>query len=352
MAVLVLGGTGAIGSHVVSILSQNNQEVFVTSRFFREDTCNVHYIKGNAKDVAFLKRLLNQKHWSTIIDFMSYNTSEFSEKYNDFLDSCEQYIFISSSRVYANSNIPLQEDSPRLLDCVKDNTYLATDEYALSKARQENFLFNSKKRNWTIIRPYITYDKNRLQLGVLEKEEWLYRAIYGRPIVFCEEISSKQTTFTNGYDVALGISKMIGNNNCFGEAYHLTASKSKTWGDLLNIYKEVFYKCYGLYPEIKMVSLEAFLNCRSQSLYYQVVYDRLYNRVFDTSKSNKIIDVDKFIEPNEGILECMSEFLLSPSFKGIDWIHEGVKDKLCHCFAHLSEFPKTIDFLRYIKSRI
>lgn len=352
MAVLVLGGTGAIGNHVVSILSKNNQDVYVTSRSNRESKLNIHYIKGNAKDVAFLKILLQERHWSTIIDFMAYSTSEFSERYNFLLDSCDQYIFISSSRVYANSNMPLREDSPRLLDCVRDDNYIATDEYALSKARQENFLFNSNKRNWTIIRPYITYDQNRLQLGVLEKEEWLYRAIKVRPIVFCEEISSKQTTFTYGYDVAYGIYKMIGNKNCLGEAYHLTSDKTKTWGDLLNIYKEVFYKCNGFYPEVKMVPLETFLKCRNQSLYYQVVYDRLYNRVFDTSKSKKIVDVDKFIEPNDGIQECMSKFLMSPKFKWIDWEHEAVKDKICGCFAHLSEFSKATNFLRYLKSRI
>lgn len=52
----------------------------------------------------------------------------------------------------------------------RDEDYIKTDEYALQKARQENILLGSKYKNWTIIRPYITYNKERLQLGVLEKK--------------------------------------------------------------------------------------------------------------------------------------------------------------------------------------
>ena len=67
----------------------------------------------------------------------------------------------------------------RLLDVSHDSIYLKTDEYALAKARQEDILRKSGKNNWTIIRPYITYSESRLQLGVLEKEAWLYRALKG-----------------------------------------------------------------------------------------------------------------------------------------------------------------------------
>ena len=53
---------------------------------------------------------------------------------------------------------------------------------------EENLLFNSEKNNFTIIRPTITYNTQRLQLGVLEKENWLYRALHGRAIVFSDDV--------------------------------------------------------------------------------------------------------------------------------------------------------------------
>jgi hypothetical protein len=111
---------------------------------------------------------------------MIYTTQSFKERVNFLLDATSQYVFFSSSRVYADSEIPITEDSSRLLDVSQDKKFLSTDEYSLAKARQENILRKSKRKNWTIIRPYITYSENRLQLGILEKEEWLYRALQGR----------------------------------------------------------------------------------------------------------------------------------------------------------------------------
>ena len=66
------------------------------------------------------------------------------------------------------------------MDLTKDEQYLATNEYALAKAREENVLTESGFNNFTIIRPYITYYNNRLQLGIFEKEIWLQRALDGK----------------------------------------------------------------------------------------------------------------------------------------------------------------------------
>ena len=90
-----------------------------------------------------------------------------------------------------------------------DEEYLKTDEYALSKARQEKILEESGYLNWTIIRPYITYSKERLQLGIYEKEDWLYRVLNGKTIIFSKDIEKYKTTLTYGYDVANIIADLI-----------------------------------------------------------------------------------------------------------------------------------------------
>jgi len=166
--ILLLGGTGAMGMHLVQLLTNTEHHVVVTSRRSRQDHDNITYVLGNAHDDIFLKSLLKQG-FEVIVDFMVYNTLEFQKRYSLLLGSCEQYVFISSSRVYANSDSPITESSPRLLDTCTDSLYLQTDEYALTKARQEDCLFNSNRNNFTIVRPYITYDKYRLQLGVWKK---------------------------------------------------------------------------------------------------------------------------------------------------------------------------------------
>ena len=130
----------------------------------------------------------------------------------------------------------ITEDTPKLLDVCKDEEYLSTDEYALTKARQENILRKSGSTNWTIIRPYITYSEIRLQLGVNEKETWLYRALHGHTIVFSQDIAKNYTTLTYGYDVARGMASIIGKPETYGEAFHITQSKPMKWSEILNLY--------------------------------------------------------------------------------------------------------------------
>ena len=147
LKILLMGGTGAMGNHLVSLLKRTDNQVVVTSRSKRADSGNISYIQGNAHELPFLHSLLKQK-FDIIIDFMVYNTGEFKIRYKTILTACQQYIFISSSRVYADSHTPITEDSPRILDVCKDELYLKTDEYALTKARQENILFYSGFTNY------------------------------------------------------------------------------------------------------------------------------------------------------------------------------------------------------------
>ena len=140
MNILVLGGTGAMGVHLVELLSQRGDAVWVTSRRERPSRKNVTYVRGDAHDNDFLQTLLVGRRWDAIVDFMVYRTGEFRHRMPQLLAATAQYVFLSSSRVYADSAEPITEDSPRLLDVSTDATYLKTDEYALAKARQENAL--------------------------------------------------------------------------------------------------------------------------------------------------------------------------------------------------------------------
>lgn len=347
MNVLILGGTGAIGSSFTAIVGKLASHVVVTSRQPRESRGNIHYVQGNAQDPVFLSELLKD-HWDAIIDFMIYSSDSFSMKLDQLLARTDQYFYLSSARVYADSNEPINEASPRLLDASKDAAFLATDAYPLAKARQEDFLFNSGKKNWTIIRPYITYGPKRLQLGVLEKEAWLYRALLGRSVVFSEDMLKCQTTLTSGSDVARAMVKLIGEPSALGEAFHITGANHLTWEAVLGIYRRAMEQC-GLQFKVQNVDLESFIACHNGK--YQVVYDRLYNRVFDNSKISKFIDVHEFESVEEGLYQSAVDFLHNPDFLKIDWYHEAVKDRLTGERAKLSEIGNLKDTLRYFRYR-
>ena len=336
MKILVLGGTGAMGVDLVKILAECGENVTVTSRLERKSEFdNVRYVKGDAHDTVFLKSLLIG-NYDAIVDFMIYSTEEFKLRRDLLLNSTKQYLFLSSSRIYADSKTPITEDSPRLLDVTTDNEYLKTDEYALTKARQENLLRESGNVNWTIIRPYITYSNQRLQLGVYEKELWLYRALHDKTIVFPKTIAEKYTTMTFGADVAKGISKLIGNEIALGESFHITTDKAIKWNDVLAVYRRIFKDVTGKEIKIKYVDdpkqIYELMGNR-----YQVVYDRLYDRQFDNFKFLQAVGGCEFEAPEMGLERCLQEFLENPKFRGTPGL--AMMDKLAEEKTRLSEIP-------------
>lgn len=348
MKILLLGGTGAMGNHLSSILAEKNNHIVISSRKQRDAKKNIEYRQGDAKDIEFLNLLLEEK-WDVIVDFMVYSQILFKQRVEKLLNSTNQYIFLSSSRVYDNSSEVINENTTRLLDTTKDNEYLQTDEYALSKARQEDILKNSSKKNWTIIRPYITYSEIRLQLGTLEKENWLYRAIHGRTILFSEDIKNHFTTLTYGYDVSKGITSLIGDDSSLGECYHITSGTSYKWEDLLNVYLDVLEQKLGKRPKVIYQNLNDFYLWNPGK--YQIIYDRLYDRKFDNSKINNFINTSDFIDAKGGIEKCLKEFLKKPNFNAISWRNEALKDKITKEKTPLSEIQGLKNKIKYILFR-
>lgn len=334
MQILVLGGTGAMGEPLVQILSHNH-EVYVTSRKERTSTENIKYICGNAQNREFLEKVLRSKKWDTVVDFMVRSEATLKELASLFLDNTKQYVFISSSRVYAETAGLITETTPRLLEASTDQEYLKTKEYALSKAREEDVLLKSGRPNFTIIRPTISYNTNRLQLGVLEKENWLYRALKGRSIVFSEDINDKITTMTLGDDVAKGISSIIGQDSALGEIFHITSPISLPWSEILQVYLAVLKEHLG--RDVRVVMTKKSVNLKFKWRIYQVIYCRYFNRTFDNTKISQYCDVNQFSSPQLGLKKCLEEFLRKPRFQEIQWDLEALQDKAAKEVTPLGE---------------
>lgn len=306
--ILILGGTGAMGANLVDILNEQDKfHVVVTSRKQHEDYENVEYRLGDAHNNEWLKVILNEQRWDAIVDFMIYTTEEFRQRVSILLVATKQYVFISSARVYADSgDNPITENSPRLLDVCTDTEYLQTDEYALTKARQEDILFNSLTKNWTIIRPYITFSEDRLQLGVMEKEQWLIPALNNRPIVFSNDIAEHYTTMTNGHTVAKCIAALLTRPETRGEVFHLASSEYQKWSDILNWYIEAYEEVKGVKPAVYMIDKWDIILGGGL---YQLKYDRLYNRRFDNTKIRKFISEDVFVPTKSSLQNAAKAFI-------------------------------------------
>lgn len=349
MKVLIIGATGVMGTNLVDILSkyQSNQ-VHATSRKVHEsNNSNLKYIKGNGKDLSFIIPLIKSENYNVIVDFMFYSISEFKERINLFLDYSQQYIFVSSARIYADSITPITESSPILTEKIcNDKSFLNSNDYALTKLQEEKILKECTKKNWTIIRPYITYSNIRLQLGIYEKESWLYRALKGRTILFSKDIANQKTTLTYGKDVAFIISKLINNSKTIHESYNIVTEESIYWRDILNIYLKVLEKQTG--KKIKVKYIESLSPFSNQMRKYQIKYDRTYSRIFDNSRLRQIIPSYTFKTIEEGITIALNDFLKKPNFKTINWKEEVIKDKITHEITPLNEIKGKRNKIKYL----
>jgi nucleoside-diphosphate-sugar epimerase len=348
MRILLLGGTGAMGIHLVNILSSKTaNEVWVTSRSNGDSQKkNVIYVKGNARDDCFLYPLIENQKFDVIEDFMTYRFEQLANRLPILLAATKQYVFLSSARVFSSVELPIKESSPRLLEVCHDEEYLATEEYSLAKAREEDLFKNQTSRNYTIVRPYITYSENRLQLGVLEKEDWLYRTLKGRSIVFSRDIAEKFTTLTYGYDVSSAIEKLIGNDRAVGESINVMHTEAVKWGEILSLYVTLLAELTGKTPRVVMT--DTAINLHYPDRKWQVLYDRCLDRKFNTEKLMSIIGQHQFVDIKTGLKMALEGFLKHPSYRNIDWKAEAIRDKMSGDVASIMEIPGKKMKLKYL----
>lgn len=313
MNVLLLGGTGAMGMYLSRRLAKSGWMVYVTSRKAHAPTCSesgggsIFYLTGNAKDRPFLESTLERVRPDAIVDFMTYSTIEFLDRREFLLRHCGHYLFLSSYRVFAET-VPLTESSPRLLDVCEDAEYLETDEYAMTKARQENILRDSTSHNWSIIRPAITFSRNRFQFGCLEAWEVCFRSLAGLPVVMPAEMMDKQATLSWANDVARMLERLVLNRRAMAEDFNVATAEHMTWRQISEIYRR------GIGMEVRECSLEDYIEVIGSR--YQVMFDRMFDRVVDNRKvlSATGMAQNDLTPVSEALSAELSAFKQNPSY--------------------------------------
>lgn len=270
-----------MGQYIVPYLS--DMGYFVTAVSLDDEkpySSQVECIKGNVKEMDFLKSLLDRKY-DGVVDFMNYY-EDFTPYCELFLKSTDHYIFLSSCRIYANEEWPIKETSPRLLEVSTDKELLASNDYCIYKAKQEDILRNSGKTNWTIVRPATTFAKMRYQLVTLEATNVVGRAKRGKKVVVPIEAKDKPATLSWAGDVSMMIAKLLFNDRAYGDTFNVCSAESKTWGEIAQYYNKIA----GL--QAVWVDKEDYLKILRPNVplpvRWQLEYARLFNRITDNSK--------------------------------------------------------------------
>lgn len=348
--ILVTGATGAMGKPLVDILCENpDYEVHATSRKPKKDD-KIHWLTGNAKEDSFFKTILEQYRFDAIVDFMTYKTAQFSDRYQFILQNTDHYLFTSSARVYAKTDTIIDEASPRILDVCDDSEYLAKDSYDLAKARQENLLMRSGKNNWTIFRPSLTYNSKRLQFTIFELPEWIYRVLDQNSIIFPTEMSTILTTMTHGSDVAQILSRLILNPNAFGEVFNINGGGHLTWGEVLGVYKSAIEAEIG--REVKVCEVQGVEEItRHLKRYDQYRLARGISRVFNNDKVESAIGGYEYTSMREGLTRCIQTYLKQPDAITLPFRTAAYLDRLADETTPLRRFNSAKHKLGYVLGR-
>ncbi len=335
--ILVMGGTGAMGRYAVPELLRLGFAVDVVALDAPDFTHeNLKSVIANAMDDGWLEKQITETRYDVILDFMSYKLPEFKNRADLLLNHTDQYMFLSSCRVYANEEVPVKETSPRLIDASTDEEYLKLyeNEYSLFKAAEEDVLVNSGRKNWTIILPATTYSTGRAQLVTLEAGTFVYRALTGKPVVIPIQAKDKPATMSWAGDVGVMIARLAGKEEALGEKFIAATAEHNTWGEIAEIYRELL----GL--KYEWVDKEAYLQIMSKNqekispyVRYQLEYARMFDRITDNSKILRVTGMkqEELMPFYEGMKMELAK--LTVDNIRIDAIREGVNQRMDAYFA-------------------
>lgn len=290
MRILLLGGTGVIGTALAKELSLIGHDVFTTTRRSNPVRAKENLweeIEADAKNPESLKSILATQEFNVIVDFIVCKTDIFKKRLELILPSSAHYFYLSSYRVFADSGINCYvETSKRLTETLLPKTFSNSNEYAIEKCRQEDILTSCKYDCWTIVRPSIIYGKNRLQLANLEAEMFLPRLDAQKTVVLPRSILGKFACMTSAIDFARIFSKLISSNSLERQIFNIGTNEEMRWDDIVNVYK------LEKKGSFKFVSNEKYEDLGLNI--YQLYYDRVINRKCNPAKVLAFIKEDDF----------------------------------------------------------
>lgn len=355
--ILVIGGTGNMGRPLVKSLAEDGHSVFAVCRkkVGEEDVERLArngggYFYGDAKDKQFMGEVLN-RHYDAIVDFCIYSSAEFRERMNVFLDKTDQYVCLSTAAVYADIPTPKNESSPRYMEVDPPREGTARwGWYCYEKARIEDMLFASGRRNWTIVRPGITMNANHIGWNLWWDDDWVGRIIQGRKILIEKEVLDFKFSLSSGEQVAFLIGAVIGNSRAKGEVFNVCSQEVWTWKDMLDTYARIFLK-YGYKLRITYVKSQDVIRM-SPGYEYWYRRARLLDRVFDNAKIRSIIHVwPSSVGMEELLEEWTDSFIRKYKPHAVPLEHLVFMDRLTGDCSPRRNFCSSRQYFRYLVMR-
>ena len=87
-------------------------------------------------------------------------------------------------------------------------------------------------KNWTIVRPTITFSKYRFQLVTLEAPILIHRAMAGKTVLLPELAMDIQATMSWAGDVGKMFTRLVLNPKAYAESFSICTAEHHTWREI------------------------------------------------------------------------------------------------------------------------
>lgn len=247
--ILVTGGAGFIGSHVVDDLINSGKEVIVLDDLSGGNLKNLNpraeFILGSIEDVKLIEKIFRENKISYVFHLAAYaaeGLSHFIRGFNyrnnligsinlineSIKNNVKCFVFTSSIAVYGKNQLPMLESTMPLPE----------DPYGISKLAVEqdlkaaNHLFGL---NYIIFRPHNVYgekqnlnDKYRNVMGI-----FMNQIKRGKPITIFGD-GTQTRAFSYIRDVSPIIAKSIEDPDAYNQVFNIGADKFYTVEEISN----------------------------------------------------------------------------------------------------------------------
>lgn len=262
MKILFIGGNGNISWYCTQVaidhgheVWQLNREISVVTR--RRVQPQVHKLKGDIREVAEVKRLLEGCFFDVVCDFICYNGEHARNDIEIFRDKMKHFFFISSEAVYKRNLLVdtdfYKEDSEKYgVDC--------GCEYITGKLEAEQVFMDAFHRSGfpvTIVRPSYTYDTIfPISIGhnCFTAAELILK---GYPLLIAGD-GENQWSFTHSSDFAAAFVGLTENRASIGASFNIGAEERLSWNDeSALVLKELGTEASGIFhvPEDESLTL-------------------------------------------------------------------------------------------------
>ena len=239
-----------------------------------------------------------------VLNFLGYDVPDVQMDYELFQGAVRQYVFISSTVVYARPprNLPLTEDAPL------GNPWW---DYAQKKLACEQWLQQRRQDTGfplTIVRPSHTYSKRWIPNAVSSGSyTFAARLEQGKP-VYVHDDGQSPWTLTTAADFAVGLAGLLCRAEAIGEAFHITSDEVLTWNQ---IYAEIAAALGVQSPQVVKVPTDFICQVAPQ-MTGTLKGDKAHPGVFDNSKIKRFV----------------------PEFRCCTLFRQGVRESVCWLREH------------------